>query len=172
MAPELGARLPEVCSGAPELFWAALRVVGEHCLDEKASLRVRVMAGEQEQLLVEVAPALAEARDVQGAHCSDVTVWAPESARVVSELVPAESVQVWPCLGQVGPAPESFPVSVYCGCSFRWGARLLPHRVVRDSPKLASSGSCSLPVDAVSARLSSERAAGAPWLFLPLLDGP
>lgn len=99
--PELGADLQVVCWGAPELSSAAV-AVGEHCLDERASVLVPVLAGERELLRDELGLALAEALDVRVAHCLDVTVWAAELARVLSELVPAESVQFSPCWGPVG----------------------------------------------------------------------
>jgi hypothetical protein len=169
--PELGADLQVVCWGAPELSSAAA-VVGEHCSDERASLLVPVMADERELFRDELELALAEALDARMAHCLDVTVWAAELARVVSELVPAESVQVWPCLGLVGSALELFPVSAHRGCSSRQGATLPPHPVAHGSPKPASSGWCSLLADAASVRLSSERAADAPWSFLPVLVVP
>jgi hypothetical protein len=169
--PELGADFPVVCWGAPELSSAAV-VVGEHCLDERTSALVPLTAGERELFRDELELALAEPLDVRVAHCLDVTVWAAESARVVSEFVPAESVQVWPCLGPVGSALEFVPVSAHPGCSHRQGATLLPHRVARGSPKLASSGWCSPLADAASVRLSSERVADAPWPFPPALDPP
>jgi len=169
--PELGADLQAVCWGAPELSSAAV-AVGEHCLDERASVLVPVLAGERELLRDELELALAEALDVRVAHCLDVTVWAAQYARVLSELVPAESVQVSPCLGPVGSASEFFPVSAHRGCSSRLGATLLPHRVAHGSPKLASSGWCSPLVDAAFVRLSSERAADGPWPFLPVLAAP
>ena len=167
---ELGADLQMVCWGAPELPSAAV-AVGEHCLGERASVLVPVMAGERELFRDELELTLAEALDVRVAHCLDVMVWAAELARVVSELVPAESVQVWPCLGLVGSALGFFPVSAR-GCSSRQVATLLPHPVARGSPKLASSGWCSPLADAAPVRLSSERAADALWSFLPVLVPP
>jgi len=165
---ELGADLQVVCWGALELPSAAV-AVGEHCLGERASVLVPVMTGERELFRDELELTLVEALDVGVTHCLDVMVWAAELARVVSELVPADSVQVWPCLGLVGSALGFFPVSAHRGCSSRQVATLLPYPVARGSPKLASSGWCSLLADAAPVRLSSERAADAPWSFLPVL---
>ena len=207
MPQEPGADLRAVCLGEPELFSAALRVVGERCLDERALVRVQVLLGERGLPVGEWVPVLVEgpvapeayclgekasasaleralrsdelvqsgveAPDAQAAHRLDVKVSAEEPAQVVTVLAQAESVRVWRCWGPVGSAPpEFFPASLHCGCPFRPDGRLQLHRVVRGSPKLASCGSCSLPADAEPVRPSSERAADARPLFLPVSDEP
>ena len=136
--PEPGADLLTVCSGEPELFSAALRVVEEHCLDEKPS--VQTLAGERGLRLDDSALALveapggpvrhclgekaspqeraprldewvptgAEAPDARVAHCLDVRVSALEPAQVVTVLVQAESAQVSHGSEPVGLAPPEF----------------------------------------------------------------
>ena len=138
MLPEPGADLLTVCSGEPELFSAAPRVVEEHCLDEKPS--VQTLAGERGLRLDDSALALveapggpvrhclgekaspqeraprldewvptgAEAPDARVAHCLDVRVSALEPAQAVTVLVQAESAQVSHGSEPVGLAPPEF----------------------------------------------------------------
>jgi hypothetical protein len=123
--PEPGADLRTVCSGEPELFSAAHRVVEEHCFDEKPS------AQERAPRLDEWVPSGAEAPDTKVAHCLDVRGSALEQAQAVTVLVQAESVQVSYGSEPVGSAaPEFFPVCPHGFCSFRRDARLPLHRVV------------------------------------------
>ena len=138
MVPEPGADLQTGCSGEPELFSAAPRVVEEHWLDEKPS--VQTLAGERGLRLDDSALALveapggpvrhclgekaspqeraprldewvptgAEAPDARVAHCLDVRVSALEPAQAVTVLVQAESVQVSHGSEPVGSAPPEF----------------------------------------------------------------
>ena len=138
MVPEPGADLQTGCSGEPELFSAAPRVVEEHCLDEKPS--VQTLAGERGLRLDDSALALveapggpvrhclgekasarqraprlgervptgAEAPDARVAHCLDVRVSALEPAQVVTVLVQAESEQVSHGSEPVGAARPEF----------------------------------------------------------------
>jgi hypothetical protein len=138
VVPEPGADLQTGCSGEPELFSAAPRVVEEHCLDEKPS--VQTLAGERGLRLDDSALALveapggpvrhclgekaspqeraprldewvptgAEAPDARVAHCLDVRVSALEPAQAVTVLVQAESVQVSHGSEPVGSAPPEF----------------------------------------------------------------
>jgi hypothetical protein len=136
--PEPGADLQTGCSGEPELFSAAPRVVEEHRLDEKSS--VETLAGEQGLRLDDSALALveapggpvrhclgekasseeraprldewvptgAEAPDARVAHCLDVRASALEPAQAVTVLVQAESVHVSHGSEPVGSAPPEF----------------------------------------------------------------
>ena len=129
VVPEPGADLQTVCSGEPELFSAAPRVVEEHCLDEKPS--AETPAGGRRLRLDDSALALVEAPGGPVRHCLDVRVSALEPAQAVTVLVQAESVQVSHGSEPVGSAPpEFFPVCPYGLCSFRQDARWPLHRGV------------------------------------------
>jgi hypothetical protein len=136
--PEPGADLRTVCSGEPELFSAAPRVVEEHCLDEKPSVQTRAgerglrlddsvlalveapggpathclgakaSAQERAPRLDEWVPSGAEAPDARVAHCLDVRGSALEPAQAVTVLVQVESVQVSYGSEPVGSAPPEF----------------------------------------------------------------
>ena len=67
VVPEPGADLQTVCSGEPELFSAAPRVVEEHCLDEKPS--AETPAGGRRLRLDDSALALVEAPGGPVRHC-------------------------------------------------------------------------------------------------------
>jgi hypothetical protein len=136
--PGPGADLQTGCSGEPELFSAAPRVVEERCLDEKPSVQTRAgerglrlddsalalveapdarvahcwgekaSAEERAPRLDEWVPTGAEAPDARVAHCLDVRVSALEPAQPVMVLVQAESEQVSHDAEPVGSAPSEF----------------------------------------------------------------
>ena len=138
MVQEAGADLQTGCSGEPELFSAAPRVVEEHCLDEKPSVQTlagerglrlddsalalveapggpvrhclgeKASARERAARLDEWVPTGAEAPDARVAHCLDVRVSALEPAQPVTVLVQAESERVSHGSEPVGSARPEF----------------------------------------------------------------